>query len=93
MQANRFVRTLSAEERTALQQHYRKTKDADERTHCQIVLLSADARTVQQIARLTYLSEDAVLYWLDRYEQGNLPSLEALPKSGRPSKSQPASRS
>ncbi len=93
MQANRFVRTLSAEERTALQQHYRKTKDADERTHCQIVLLSADGHTVQQIAQLTFLSDDAVLYWLNRYEQSNLPGLEVLPKSGRPAKSEPISRS
>jgi transposase len=91
MQANRFAHPLRDEERTALRQRYRQTKDADERTHCQIVLLSADGHTVQQIAQLTYLSEDAVLYWLDRYEQGGLRGLEVLPKSGRPPKSEPAS--
>jgi transposase len=84
MQANRFVRSLAAEERAALQQRYRQTKDADERTHCQIVLLSADGYCVQQIATITFFAADTVLFWLDRYEQHNLSGLEVQPRSGRP---------
>ncbi len=87
MQAHRFVHSRADEERTAVQQLYRQTNNADLRTHAQIVLLSADGHTVQEIATLTYFGEDTILYWLDRYEQQGLSGLEVLPGSGRPPKS------
>ena len=86
MPAARFVRPLSDPEQVALQQQYRSTRDADIRSRCQMVLLSAQGQPVAQIARLTFFGEDTVLYWLDRYERDGLDALADRPRSGRPPK-------
>lgn len=83
----RYVRALSAAEQKALRDLYRQTDQADVRTRCQMILLSAQARPVSEIAQLTFFNEDSVLYWLDRYESLGLSGLEDRPRSGRPPKS------
>lgn len=87
MPAPREVRKLTQEEETALQKQYRQTENADIRTRCQMILLSAQGHSVAEIASLTFFEEDTVLYWFDRYEAENLTGLEDRPRSGRPSKS------
>ena len=87
MPAPREVRKLTQEEQTALQKQYRQTENADIRTRCQMILLSAQGHSVAEIASLTFFEEDAVLYWFDRYEAENLTGLEDRPRSGRLSKS------
>ena len=87
MPAPREVRKLTQEEQTALQKQYRQTENADIRTRCQMILLSAQGHSVAEIASLTFFEEDTVLYWFDRYEAENLTGLEDRPRSGRPSKS------
>ena len=84
----RFVRSLSEAERKALRELYRATQDADVRTRCQMILLSAQEYPVSEIADLTLFNEDSVLYWLDRYESQGLSGLEDRPRSGRRPKSE-----
>ena len=87
MPALRNIRKLTEDELEKLQKLYRQTENADTRTHCQMVLLSNQGRSVAEIAGLTFFDEDTVLYWFDRYEAENLKGLEDRPHSGRPPKS------
>ena len=84
----RYVRNLSKAEEQALCELYRRTQNADIRTRCQMILLSAQEHAVSEIAELTFFNEDSVLYWLDRYESQGLSGLEDRPRSGRPPKSE-----
>jgi transposase len=86
MRPGRFIQ-LNEQEREALRQLYRQTKDADLRSRCQMLLLSADGHRVGEIAELTLFDENSVLFWFDRYEAEGLDGLEDRPKSGRPPKS------
>ena len=56
----RYVRNLSRAEENALRKLYRQTQNADLRTHCQMILLSAQEYTVSEIAGLTLPNEDPV---------------------------------
>ena len=87
MPVARFVRTISPDEREALQQQYHQTHDADVRTRCQMILLSSTGRSVAEIAAITLMNADTVLYWFDRYEAAGLDGLADRPRSGRPPKS------
>ncbi len=87
MPAPRFVRPLDAAELAALQERYRTTNDADERSRCQMILFSARGKTVPEIAEVTFFDVDTVLYWMDHYEAEGLEGLSAKPRSGRPPKS------
>lgn len=84
----RYVRCLSEAEQKALRELYRDTQNADVRTRCQMVLLSAQEYRVSEIADLTLFNEDSVLYWLDRYESQGLSGLEDRPRTGRRPKSE-----
>lgn len=83
----RYVRHLTEAEQQALKALYRQTHNADVRTRCQMILLSAQAHPISEIADLTLFNEDSVRYWLDRYESQGLSGLEDRPRSGRPPKS------
>jgi hypothetical protein len=61
MPAPRFIRPLTTAEETALQERYRTTSDADERSRCQMILFSARGKTVPEIADLTLFDDDTVL--------------------------------
>ena len=84
----RYVRSLSKAEQKALQELYRWTQNADVRTRCQMILLSAQEYAVSKIAELTFFNEDSILYWFDRYEQDGLAGLEDRPRTGRHPKSE-----
>lgn len=84
----RYVRSLSEAERKALRELYRSTENANMRTRCQMVLLSAQEYAVSEIAELTLFNEDSVLYWLNRYENQGLSGLEDRPRTGRRPKSE-----
>jgi len=73
----RYVRSLPKAEQKALQELYRRTQNADVRTRCQMILLSAQEYAVSKIAELTFFNEDSILYWFDRYEQDGLAGLDA----------------
>ncbi|NTV47592.1 MAG: helix-turn-helix domain-containing protein [Chlorobiales bacterium] len=86
MPAARYLK-LDQSQIEKLRTHYRQTNEADLRTRCQMILLSAQGRSVAEIAQLTYFNQDSVLYWFDRYEQDGLEGLNERPRSGRPPKS------
>ena len=86
MHPGRYISITDDDERGALRQLYRQTKDADLRTRCQMILLSAGGHTVAEIAEVTLFDENTVLYWFDRYETDSLAGLEDRPQSGRPPK-------
>jgi transposase len=87
MPAARYIRPLSEKELAALRARYRATHDADVRSRCQMILFSAQGKSVSEVAELTLFGEDTVLYWFERYEQQQLSGLEDESRSGRPSKS------
>jgi transposase len=86
MYPNRYVLPVTDDDRSALRQLYRQTHDADLRTRCQMILLSAGGHSVAEIATLTLFDENSVLFWFDRYEAQGLAGLEDRPTSGRPPK-------
>ena len=87
MPVRRFIDPLDECARAVLQERYRTTHDADERSRCQMILFSAQGKTVAEIAELTFFGEDTVLFWLDRYQTDGLEGLATKPRSGRPPKS------
>ncbi|MBI1854777.1 MAG: helix-turn-helix domain-containing protein [Chloroflexi bacterium] len=84
----RYVRSLPKAEEKALRELYRQTENADVRTRCQMILMSAQEYPISEIADLTLFNEDSVRYWLDRYESQGLSGLEDRPRSGRRPKSE-----
>ncbi|NWJ95695.1 MAG: glycosyltransferase family 39 protein [Chloroflexi bacterium] len=52
-----------------LEQLYHEAEDAETRTYLQVVLLSQQGYSPNEIAQLTLLSEETVLNWLERYNR------------------------
>jgi len=71
-----FVHPLSDEELRALQTRYRQTGDAEERTRCQIILLSHQGMKAQDIAPVVLKSADTVPRTIRRYEAKGLNGLQ-----------------
>ncbi len=78
-----FVHPLSADERAELERTYRTTADADTRTCCHAVLLSAGRYSAPEIARLLFVTPMSVRRWLARYEEGGVTALVSSPPPGR----------
>ncbi len=87
----RYVQ-LTPAQKSALRRLYRRTDNADLRSRCQMILLSAQGRSVAEIAELTFFDQDTVLFWFDRYEADGLDGLRDHPRSGRPPKMTGSSR-
>jgi len=85
MPPTRYVQLTPAQE-DALKRLYRQTDDADLRSRCQMILLSAQGHGAMEIAELTFFDQDTVLLWFSRYEAEGLPGLYDRPRSGRPPK-------
>lgn len=85
MPPTRRVR-LTPEDDTALRLLYRGTDNADVRSRCQMILLSAQGHGAAEIARLTFFDQDTILFWFDRFEAAGLDGLQDRPRSGRPPK-------
>jgi len=77
---------LTATQKGALKQLYRSTDDADVRSRCQMILLSAQGHSTVELAKLTFFDQDTILFWFDRYEAEGLAGLQDRPRSGRPPK-------
>ena len=78
------VHTLSSEESEALVQLYRRTKEADVRSRCDMILLSNEGLSPLQIARRVRFSRDTVSRFIKRYNKEGIVSLFDRPRSGRP---------
>lgn len=79
--------TLSSEQVAALNELYRKTRDARLRTRAQIILLAAERQLVaQEIGAIVRLSDQAVRKWLKRYVAEGIEGLKDMPRAGTPQK-------
>lgn len=83
-----FVRDLIGDERTELK---RMTRQEIGRVaqRAQIILLSANKRTVPEIARIFDLRRATVRFWIDRFNTEGPAGLYDEPRSGRPRKATP----
>lgn len=80
----RYVYSLDDEETQALQQLHRKTKEANVRSRCEMILLSAEGLTPPQISERVRFSSRTVLRYIDRYEDEGIAGLMSKPPPGRP---------
>lgn len=80
------VHSLSDEEKQALQQLHRQTKDADVRSRCEMILLSSEGLSPPQIAPQVRFSARTVRRWIDRYETQGIAGLPSLSPPGRPAR-------
>ena len=80
------VHALSAKELRALGKLHRRTKDADVRSRCQMILLSNDGRSPPQIAKEVRFHRRTVTRYIQRYETEGIAGLQTRPRSGRPPK-------
>ena len=87
----RYIKLTPAQD-VALRNLYRRTDNADVRSRCQMILLSAQGHSAVEIAELTFFDQDTVLFWFDRYEAAGLDGLEDRSRSGRPPKMTKQSR-
>ncbi len=79
-----YMHPLSPTETKELESLYHGTHDADTRIRCLMILLFSERQSVPQIARLLRFSDDAVRYWIRRYEAEGIEGLSTRPRSGRP---------
>jgi len=84
------VHHLSDVEREALLQLHRHTKQADVRSRCDMILLSAQGLSPPQIAQRVLFSSRTVLRYIERYEAAGLSGLLSRPRPGRPRRVTPA---
>jgi transposase len=78
------VPPLTEEQRTVLEQLYRKTKLPRVRTRAQMVLLSAEqGLKAEEIAQIVRESSVTVLTWLKRYQAEGAEGLLDAPRTGR----------
>jgi transposase len=78
-----IVRQLTPEEHAAVVRAYRTTADADTRTRCHAILLSAEGRTAPEVARLLFMAPMSVRRWIARFEADGVAGLASVPPPGR----------
>jgi transposase len=74
---------LTMEQRSALEQGYRKGKAHAFRQRCQIILWKSENRTSLEIAEILGCCEVVVNKWLTRFEQEGIQGLQTRPGRGR----------
>ncbi|MDQ3703733.1 MAG: IS630 family transposase [Chloroflexota bacterium] len=81
------VPALAPEQRAAVEDLYRTTREVRLRTRAQMVLLAAERRmTAAQIAEFVRVSEETVRRWLKRYLAEGVDGLRDAPHPGAPRK-------
>src|SRR3712207_4244487 len=83
-----YVRPLTAEEHTELKCMTRQEVGRVSQ-RAQMILLSAQHRTVPEIATLFEVSRATVRFWIRQFEAKGPPGLRDNPRSGRPRKATP----
>lgn len=78
------VHHLSDNERKALLQLYRQTRQADVRSRSDMILLSDQGLSPPKIAQRVLFSGRTVLRYIERYEAEGLSGLLPRPRPGRP---------
>lgn len=78
------VRSLTATQGSHIQRTLRQSSNAVAVRRAQVVLLSEQGSTVQEIAEQTFLHEEYVRELIRRFNKQGLAMLKERPKSGRP---------
>jgi transposase len=82
----KFVKELSAEQRSKLLEIYKTDAHWRTRQRAQAILLSARGYSVDQLAALFEIDRDRVSQWLDWWDEHQFDGLDDDPRSGRPPK-------
>lgn len=80
----KFVKELSAQQRSKLQEIYKTDTRWRTRQRAQAILLSARGYSVDQLAALFEIDRDRVSQWLDWWNEYQFDGLDDDPRSGRP---------
>lgn len=80
------VHALSTDEVTALEDLHRRTREANLRSRCQMILLSNEGLSPPRIAELVRFHRRTVTRYIQRYEAEGIDGLLTRPRSGRPPK-------
>lgn len=87
------VHALSTDEVTALEFLQRRTRVADVRSRCQMILLSNEGLSPPRIAERVRFHRRTVTRYIQRYEAEGIDGLLTRPRSGRPPKATEAYKS
>jgi transposase len=87
----RYVKPLSSEEISLLEQHYKTSVHHRERERCKALLLSKEGKNIRTLAAYFALDRDTIHNWIKRWEtplakeKSPLERLKDAYRSGRPS--------
>jgi transposase len=83
---NKFIRNLSTEEISRLEQLWQTSDNFRLRNRSQAILLSFQKVSIDEIAKICQVGRDAVSSWIRKWEKRGEAGLKDEPKSGRPPK-------
>jgi transposase len=81
---NKFVKTLSDEERKKLIENHQNHPNFRVRRRSHAILLSQQRSTREEIARVCRVHRDTVSLWIDAWQEFGFQGLEDNERSGRP---------
>ena len=81
---NKFVKTLSAEERKKLIENHQNHRNFRVRHRSHAILLSHQGSTREEIAQICRVQRDTVSLWIDAWQEFGFQGLEDDKRSGRP---------
>ena len=81
---NKFVKTLSDEERKKLIENHQNHPNFRVRHRWHAILLSEQGSTREEIARICRVQRDTVSLWIDAWQKFGFQGLEDDKRSGRP---------
>ena len=77
-------RSVTLEERAALDQQFRSTRSARLRSRIQVILLAVEEQMVApKIAEITRMSDQSVRRWIKRFNAEGIEGLKDAPRAGR----------
>ena len=78
----RYIKSLNDDDRTALETACRSSDKAYFRDRCQSILLSAEGRSVPEIARFLKVRTRTIYSWFDRFESAGIDGLKQASGQG-----------
>ena len=82
----RYIQPLTAEQRALLDKTMRDDPSFRARSRAHSLLLSAQGKTIKDIAQAYQVHRITVSAWINKWEQHGAESLHDQPRSGRPCK-------
>lgn len=79
----RYIKTITDEQRQALEKIHKDSKSYQERNRCQCILLSNQGYQVQALASIFKVSDLSIYKWFDRFESSGVEALKNQKGRGR----------